>query len=645
MSIRPTSGAAYNRAENLQRRSSASEPSKSAFDEPLAGNNQNRQMGAKDQGTGQGGGGMGNSLPKFESLADVLVKFDAANSANAKSNEQLQTTLQGFENKFASVAGDPEAFEALMQTAFGDKYDKQAAETIRQQTLAGDFSWMPEIKVVEGSTLADTSGMQAGAEGLGAYDSASDTIYLSEELLAGDPDKAVEILTEEVGHAIDTRVNTSDSAGDEGELFAKLVNGEQLSDAQIQAARAENDHGTIVVDGKTVEVEYGVLSSIGRAISSGVQAVGNAISSGAEAVGNAISSGAEAVGNVISGGAEIVSKGIKAIGGAVSDGASKVGNILSDSVNFIGDKLTDGLDFVNDKVVSPLLNTIPVVGPWLNDHIVQPGFGLLDTTVNFSTNVVDSFIDFNTQGLTGMIDTATNLAAGDLSGAWDSAVGTVKTLGKDIVGFAIESFLIPVKGIAGAINDMFNLAETRGLRPEEQAYLETIYGDSLDYDEIQIQVGGGIEGKLGVPAHAIGNNIYMGKDSFEADGSLKPDGLDLLAHEAGHVWQFQTDGAGYIGDAVISYGESIIEQGDRNGAYDFTTAIEQMKPWDDMTPDEQAEIAMVIGEAYELGGGVLTEDSLEAAIDHHNGKGRGKLELSGDQIQYIKDIHEILKAG
>lgn len=63
-------------------------------------------------------------------------------------------------------------------------------------------------------------------------------------------------LTEEVGHAIDSRVNTSDTAGDEGELFAKLVSGETLNADQIQAIRSENDHGTIEIDGESVEVEY-----------------------------------------------------------------------------------------------------------------------------------------------------------------------------------------------------------------------------------------------------------------------------------------------------------------------------------------------------------------------------------------------------
>ena len=341
-----------------------------------------------------------------------------------------------------------------------------------------------------------------------------------------------------------------------------------------------------------------------------------------------------------------ISNGIKGIGSAISGGISQVGNFISDSVNWAGDKITDGLDFVNESIVSPLLNNIPIVGPWVNDHIVQPGFGLLDTAVNFGTNIVDSAVDFGTHALSGAVDVGSNLLAGDFGGAWDSFVDTAQTLGSDVAGFVIESIAIPAKGIATAINDAFNLTELRGLRPEEQQYLETIYGDSLDYDEIQIQVGGGVEGFLGIDAHAIGNDIYMPEDSFNPDGSLTTDGLELLAHETGHVWQFQTDGASYIGDAVISYGQSHIEQGDRNGAYDFTTAIEEMKPWNEMTPDEQAEIAMVIGEALEAdAGGVLTNVNLEAAIDAHNGPGRGAIDISPDQLDYLNDIHNILQTG
>ena len=568
------------------------------------------------------------SLPKFDRLDDVLTHFNALNATNSDASatdEQLQQTMQGFQNQFTNSAKDADAFHSLMQTAFGDKYDKKEAENIRQQTLAGDFSWMPEVKVVDESTLADTSGTQGSGIGMGAYDSSSDTIYLSKELLAGDPQKAVDILTEEVGHAIDTRVNTSDSAGDEGELFAKLVGGEELSAEQIQAARSENDHGTIEIDGKTVEVEYGMFSFITDPIK--------------EHIIDPIKE------HVI----DPVVDTIKDVGGAISDGITSVGDALSDGVNWIGDKVTDGLDFVNNNIVSPILNNIPVVGPWVNDHLVQPGFGLLDTGVNIATNFVDSAIDFSTHALSGAVDIGTNLLVGDFGGAWDSAVDTAQTLGKDVLGFAIETVVLPLKGIASFINDTFNLTETRGLRPEEQQYLETIYGNSIDYDEIRIQTGGGVEAFIGLDPHAVGNDIFIPESYFNADGSLTTagsgSGLDLLAHEVGHVWQFQNEGASYIGDAILSYGQSQIEQGDRNGAYDFTTAIEEMKPWNEMTPDEQAEIAMVIGEALEAGGGVLNIDVLDDAIDNHNGNSRGEIGLDGDQLNYLENIHDILRAG
>jgi len=345
---------------------------------------------------------------------------------------------------------------------------------------------------------------------------------------------------------------------------------------------------------------------------------------------------------------------IKAVGSAISNGISNVGNELSDGVINIGDKLTDGLDFLNDKIVSPTLNTIPITGPWVNDHIVQPGFGLLETGVNMATNTVGAAVDFSTHASSGAVDIGTNLLAGDVKGAWNSAIDTIQTLRQDVVGFAIESYLIPKKGIAVAINDAFNLTENRGLRPEEQQYLETIYGDSLDYDEIRIQTGGGVEGFFGIDPHAVGNDIYIPDNKFKPDGSLTTtgpeSGRDLLAHEVAHVWQFQTGGASYIGDAVLSYAQSVVEQGDRKGAYDFTTAIEEMKPWNEMTPDEQAEIAMVIGEAFEngrddTGNNALTEESLEKAIDQHNGTGRAKIELSTEQITYLEAMHDILRAG
>lgn len=190
-------------------------------------------------------------------------------------------TRTAFEARFAETAADHDAFHALMRQSFGEGYDYAAAETIRQQTLDGDFSWMPEIEVVDASVLIDESGRQTSGTALGAYAAETDTIYISRELLRDDPDRALEILTEEVGHGLDARLNETDSAGDEGEIFARLSAGEDLSAEELGALRAENDSGTITVDGKTIEVEYGCnpFKAIGKAFSGMMNMIGTILNS------------------------------------------------------------------------------------------------------------------------------------------------------------------------------------------------------------------------------------------------------------------------------------------------------------------------------------------------------------------------------
>ena len=65
---------------------------------------------------------------------------------------------------------------------------------------------------------------------------------------------------EEAGHYLDDLVNTVDTPGDEGELFANWVMGEELTIAEIVAMKTESDRGTITLndDGieRTIKVEY-----------------------------------------------------------------------------------------------------------------------------------------------------------------------------------------------------------------------------------------------------------------------------------------------------------------------------------------------------------------------------------------------------
>jgi len=154
-----------------------------------------------------------------------------ASAASGAQNETEQAALDGvtqqFQQRFADSAQNKEQFHALMQKTFGDQYNFAKAETIRQQTLEGDFSWMPDVQLVDGEQLADISNTQGGA-GKGAYSAEKDTVYLSRELLNSDPAEAEKILTEEVGHALDAQINTNDAKGDEGDIFSRFLHGEEI---------------------------------------------------------------------------------------------------------------------------------------------------------------------------------------------------------------------------------------------------------------------------------------------------------------------------------------------------------------------------------------------------------------------------------
>lgn len=262
---------------------------------------------AADENSGASAG-----VVKSASSGELLRSMDsnsrltAVNSAIANDTDGLQATKAALEKNLGELADSPEEFHEAMQKSFGDSYDKTKAEAIRQQVLEGDFSWMPDIKVVDESVLQDQSGQQGEGEAFGAYSKDNDTIYLSRQMVAEDPDKALQILTEEVGHGLDARLNTSDAAGDEGDIFARTVAGEDISASELADLRAENDSGTIIVDGKEVEVEYGLLSKAFKAVTKPfkkvvdkVKDVGKKIVDGVKNVGKKIWDGVKSVGKAI----------------------------------------------------------------------------------------------------------------------------------------------------------------------------------------------------------------------------------------------------------------------------------------------------------------------------------------------------------
>ena len=115
---------------------------------------------------------------------------------------------------------------------------------LTRQWAAGDFSSLPPIVLLSSSDMN-------GA--MGAYAISTGTIYLNTDWYVGaSRDQVFAVLTEELGHSLDAKLNAVDTQGDEGEyppLSAKLS--------------ARSDPSTSRADSKSVSVSLAGPASMG----------------------------------------------------------------------------------------------------------------------------------------------------------------------------------------------------------------------------------------------------------------------------------------------------------------------------------------------------------------------------------------------
>ncbi|WP_061546812.1 DUF4114 domain-containing protein [Cylindrospermopsis raciborskii] len=138
-------------------------------------------------------------------------------------------------------------FWEVFDAAFGTEYNRKNAEILRSQWQIGDFSQLPEIEILDSSILGSANG---------AYSSSENRIYLSSNLMEnGTSSRIREVLIEEIGHFVDSRINQIDTPGDEGEYFAGLLVGESLNEAQLSVLKAEIDSAIILLNGVQLTVE------------------------------------------------------------------------------------------------------------------------------------------------------------------------------------------------------------------------------------------------------------------------------------------------------------------------------------------------------------------------------------------------------
>jgi PA14 domain len=158
---------------------------------------------------------------------------------------EAMSEVYGDLSKFAA---DPD-FAAKMNVAFGENWDAAGAKALAEGWFQGDFSDIPPVKVVSSAEIDGANGAFAGA---------TDTIYLSKEFLArnaANPAAVADVLLEEIGHSVDSRLNITDSPGDEGAIFGAIVQGKELSEGELQGLKSEDDTATVLLDGHQYLVE------------------------------------------------------------------------------------------------------------------------------------------------------------------------------------------------------------------------------------------------------------------------------------------------------------------------------------------------------------------------------------------------------
>ena len=138
-------------------------------------------------------------------------------------------------------------FSSAVVEALALSGEPELLQRLQAQLALGEVSTLPPVELLPSEAMG-------GA--LGAYAVSTGTIYLNASWLEAADERAMQaVLTEELGHHLDTLLNTADTPGDEGALLAAVLLGDGLTAEQVAALRAEDDRGMVQVQGLAVAVE------------------------------------------------------------------------------------------------------------------------------------------------------------------------------------------------------------------------------------------------------------------------------------------------------------------------------------------------------------------------------------------------------
>ncbi|GFE69303.1 S8 family serine peptidase [Chroococcus sp. FPU101] len=174
----------------------------------------------------------------MSSLLEQNLNTNNSTTTLEKAFATAQNLLWNF-----SLSGD---FNTDLRYIFGHQIQDTTAQAIFQAlTRQRAFS----LEIVAQSQINNA---------LGAYAQQTNTIYLSQEFIAENINNyqaIAAVLLEETGHYIDSQLNRVDTPGDEGELFAAIIQGQTLDTATQNRIAQEDDQYTVNIDGQEIQIE------------------------------------------------------------------------------------------------------------------------------------------------------------------------------------------------------------------------------------------------------------------------------------------------------------------------------------------------------------------------------------------------------
>jgi hypothetical protein len=211
----------------------------------------------------------------------------------------------------------------------------------------------------------------------------------------------------------------------------------------------------------------------------------------------------------------------------------KLSNAIQNFVNGVGDVVGSAVEVVGHRIKNLFQRVGSKVGG-------QPFFLWLGGAIKGVLSVLAAAV----KGVLGIAGGAfgglLKIVGGAVTGRGSLVLEGLWDMGSPIVGTVI---VVLGKTVSMVQSVLYLQGFERPLTEHEKSQLHRVFTDSLNYYVIGI-----IEGRAGLfgsnpRAFTLGNTLYMKTPTFP---------VDLLVHEATHVWQYQKTGDRYASDALAA---------------------------------------------------------------------------------------------